>query len=116
MKILSYVLIVLSLIVLGAHFLRYGNMLGVLGALVLIGMLFVRQAWVARLIQVILVLGALEWVRTLFVMARWRAAQGEPFVRMVVILGIVAAVTLCSALLFQLPALNRIYGLGSSRK
>lgn len=116
MKILSYVLIVLSLIVLGAHFLRYGNMLGVLGALVLIGMLFVRQAWVARLIQAILVLGALEWVRTLFVMARWRAAQGEPFVRMVVILGIVAAVTLCSALLFQLPALKRIYALGSSRK
>ena len=35
----------------------------------------------------------------------------QPATRMIVILGVVAAVTFCSALLFQSPALKRIYRL-----
>ena len=111
MKALLYVPIILSLIVLGAHFLRYGSMLGVGGAFVLITLLFVRRAWVARLVQIVLVLGGLEWFRTLYMLARWRASQGEPFMRMAVILGIVAAITLGSALLFQSHTLRKTYRL-----
>ena len=109
MKTLLYIPIVLSLVVLGAHFMRYGNMLGVLGALVLIGLLFVRRPWVARLVQVVLVLGAAEWLRTLYTLAKWRAAQGEPFARMAIILGVVASVTLASALLFESSTLRGVY-------
>lgn len=90
---------------------RYGNMLGAVGALVLLGLLFIRRSWVARLVQFVLILGAVEWFRTLYVLARWRTAQGEPFVRMVVILGIVAAITLGSALLFQSHTLRKTYRL-----
>ena len=61
-KAALYVPVVLSLVVLGAHFMRYGDTLFVAGALLLIVLLFVRQPWVARLMQVVLVLGALEWV------------------------------------------------------
>ena len=111
MKALLYVPIVLSLIVLGAHFMRYGNMLGVVGALVLIGLLFIRSSWVARLVQIVLILGAAEWLRTLYALARWRTAQGEPFVRMVVILGIVSLITFGSALLFQSKTLRKTYRL-----
>jgi hypothetical protein len=39
-----------------------------------------------------------------------RALHGQPYGRMLVILGIVATVTLCSALLFQSATLKRIYG------
>lgn len=109
MTVLLYVPIVLSLAVLGAHFLRYDSMIGVAGSLVLIGFLFIRQAWVARLVQVALVLGAVEWLRTLYVLAQWRASQGEPATRMIVILGSVAVVTFCSALLFQSTTLKKIY-------
>jgi hypothetical protein len=109
-KVLLYVPIVLSLVVLGAHFLRYGSSVGVFAALLLIGLLFVRQPWVARFVQVMLVLGALEWLRTLYELAHIRALHGQPYGRMIVILGFVAAVTLCAALLFQSPALKRIYG------
>jgi len=111
LKVLIYVPVVLSLVVLGAHFMRYGNFIGVFGSLVLIALLFVRRPWVARLMQVVLILGALEWVRTLYELAQVRAAHGQPFTRMIVILGVVAAVTFCSALLFQTPALKRIYRL-----
>lgn len=112
MKALFYVPVVLSLVILGAHFLRSGNEIGVAASLVLIGLLFIRQAWAARLIQVALVLGALEWLRTLYTLAQWRASQGEPVARMVAIIGAVAAVTFFSALLFQSKTLNKVYRLG----
>ena len=110
-KVLIYVPVVLSLVILGAHFMRYGNSIGVFGSLVLIALLIVRRPWVARLMQVVLMLGALEWVRTLYELAQVRAAHGQPFTRMIVILGVVVAVTFCSALLFQSSAFKRIYRL-----
>ena len=110
-KILLYVPIVLSLTVLGAHFMRYGNWIGVFGSLLVIALLFVQRPWAARVIQVVLLLGALEWARTLYELVQIRAAHGQPFMRMVMIIGVVQTVTLLSALLFQTPVLKRIYGL-----
>ena len=110
-KVLVYVPVILSLVILGAHFMRYGNSMGVVGALALIALLIVRRPWVARLMQFVLILGALEWVRTLYELVQVRAALGQPFTRMMIILGIVAAVTFCSALLFQSPVLKKIYRL-----
>jgi len=106
---LIYLPVVLSIVVLGAHFLRFGNMIGVAGALVLIALLFVRQPWTARLVQIVLVLGALEWVRTLIELVQVRVGFGQPYTRMAIILGVVFAVTLCSALLFETRAMKRIY-------
>jgi hypothetical protein len=110
-KVLIYIPVVLSLVILGAHFMRWGNAIGVFGSLALITLLIVRRPWVARLMQVVLILGALEWVRTLYELVQVRAAHGQPFIRTIVILGVVVAVTFCSALLFQSPALKRIYRL-----
>jgi hypothetical protein len=108
-KVLVYVPVVLSLVVLGAHFMRYGYSIVVFGLLALIALLFVRRPWVARLTQIVLILGALEWVRTLYELLQVRAANGEPATRMTVILGVVVVITFCSALLFQSPVLKRIY-------
>ena len=110
-KVLLYVPVVLSILVLGAHFLRYGNSIGVLVALLLVALLFLRRPWVARLMQVVLVLGTLAWLRTMYELGHIRALHGQPYGRMLVILGIVAAITLCSALLFQSKTLRKIYGL-----
>ena len=106
-KTLLYIPIVLSLVVLGAHFMRFGSQLGVAG----LALLFLRRPWVARLAQVALVLGTIEWVHTLYEMVQLRVAFGQPYTRLVVILGTVAAITLCSALLFQAKELKRIYRL-----
>ena len=110
MRVLLYIPIVLSLVVLAAHFLRYGSSIGVFAALLLIGLLFLRQPWVPRVMQVVLVLGTIEWLRTMYEIAHMRSLHGQPYGRMLVILGIVAAVTLCSALLFQSATLKKIYG------
>lgn len=110
-KVLLYIPVALSLILLGAHFLRYGSFVGVFAAVLLVALLFLRRPWVARGMQLVLTLGTLEWLRTMYELAHIRALHGQPYGRMLVILGIVAGVTLCSALLFQTRSLRRIYGL-----
>jgi hypothetical protein len=109
----SYILIVLSLLVLGAHFLRDGFDVGVAVCVGLIALLFVRRAWAARVVQLALVLGAFEWVLTLYTLAQVRLAHGMPATRMVIILAAVVLVTLISALLFQTSALKKTYKLDS---
>jgi hypothetical protein len=111
MKRLLYVPIVLSLVVLGAHFLRDANNLGVAASVGLIGLLFVKRPVAARVVQGALLLGALEWVWTIYDLVQVRTAMGMPATRMMVILGIVAAVTALSAGLLQTKSLKRIYGL-----
>jgi len=101
-----------SLLVLGAHFLRGGNVVLVALVLVALGLLGVRRPWAARFVQVALLLGALEWVRSLVQLAGWRVQTGQPATRLVVILGSVALFTGLSALVFRTPSVRRRFGLG----
>lgn len=104
--------VVLSLVVLGAHFLRAGNLVLVAAVLLVVALLLaVRRPWVARAAQATLALGALEWGRTLALLATERAGAGGPVLRLVVILGVVTAATALSALLFATARLRRAYGL-----
>lgn len=111
MKALFHVPIVLSLLLLGAHFLRFDFNIGVIGIAVLIVLLFLRTPWVARLAQITLLAGAVEWAYTLYQFAQLRAAEGEPYTRLAVILGAVILVAVGSALLFQTQTMKAIYGL-----
>ena len=108
-KVLLFTPVVLAIAVLGAHYLRYDHQAGVIAACALLALLFLRRPWVARLTQVILVFGAFEWLRTLFMLAQMREAMGQPYLRMAVILGAVAAVTLAAALVFETRSLKSIY-------
>ena len=110
---LQMVLVVLSLLLLGAHFARAGALPVVVAIILLIALLFVRRPWTARVVQVVLVLGALEWLRTLYNLVIVRMEVGQPFLRLATILGAVAAVTLLAALALQKGALGRAYGLGN---
>ncbi|MEJ2256025.1 MAG: hypothetical protein P8X98_03325 [Woeseiaceae bacterium] len=110
-RILLYVPIVLSLVILAAHFLRYGNAFGVAGVVVLVVLLWVRRPFAARALQLALILGAAEWGYTLYRLAQFRAAMDLPATRMVIILGAVVALTFCSALLFETAELRKAYRL-----
>jgi len=107
---LQLVPVVLSLLVLGAHFLRAGNPL-LLIVLLVLALLGVRRPWAARVVQTTLVIGALEWCRTLFNLAFERINERQPAGRLVVILGSVALVTLLSSLIFQTRTARRVYKL-----
>ena len=104
-----FTVVVLSLLMLGAHFMRYSNDIGVAFSVAPIALLFVRKPWAARVVQVVLVLGAIEWTTTLVGLVQMRMAQGMPATRLAIILGVVIVVTIAAALLFETPAMKRVY-------
>jgi len=87
----------LALLVLLAHFYRAGLAFLVPVCIGLTALLFVRLAWVPRVVTLALLLAAAEWLRTLAVLAGARIEAGQPFVRLVVILAGVALLTLLGA-------------------
>ena len=98
-------------VVLAAHFLFHGNLLLVLLALALIGLMSVKRPWAARVVQAGLLLGSAEWVRTVLVRISERRALGQPYGRFALILGLVAVITAASAFLFSTRTLRRRFGL-----
>ena len=100
---------VLSALVLAAHFLRRGQVFPCALCLAAAALVFVRRAWVPRALQAFLVLGAALWLALLPAMVRERIHDGEPWARLVAILGGVAAVALAAALLMKSQLVKRHY-------
>lgn len=105
----------LSLLVLGAHFLRRAALVPMMLCVVLLALMWVRRSWAARTLQAALLLGAVEWGRTLSTLLPERQAAGEPWERMAAILGAVGLIALLSALAFEHPALRRRFGRAPDR-
>jgi len=109
MNLLRLLPVILSLLLLAAHFYRAGLAPLTVLCVALPLLLFLRQAWVPRLFQVLLVIGALEWLRALYGFAAMRIAFGEPWTRLAVILGAVALFTGCSGLVFRCSKIRARY-------
>jgi len=101
MNVLRLLPVILSFLLLAAHFYRMGLLSFAVLCVALPFLLFLRQAWVPRLLQVLLLLGALEWLRALYGFAAMRIAFGEPWLRLAIILGAVALFTGLSGLVFR---------------
>jgi hypothetical protein len=92
-----YVPVVLSAVLIAAHFLRGGNILVTIACLAAPLLLLLRKPVVTIVVQLMLVIAAVEWLRTAFTIAQERAVTGAPATRMFVILGSVSLFTLLSA-------------------
>lgn len=116
MNFVRLIPVLLSALLMAAHFSRADITPLVWLSLAFPLILLVRRPWVARLTVVLLVIAGAEWIRTLLTIAGRRQADGDPWLRMAVILGAVAAATLASALVFRNKHLRIRYGLdpGSS--
>lgn len=105
-----YVPAVLSCLVLAAHFLRWGNLLGGLACLALPAVaLLSRQRWALRAWQVLLAAGTLVWLTTAVTLGSERISAGQPYLRMTLILGAVAALSAVSAWLLSRPSVAGRY-------
>lgn len=93
--------VILSCLVLGAHFSRAELLPLVIFCAMFPFILLVKARWVPLIMQVFLVLGTLEWVRTILVLVKERLSQGQDWLRMALILGGVALFTLLSVLVFR---------------
>ncbi len=109
MNLLRLLPVLISFLLIAAHFFRAGQTVIVILLLALLLLLLVRNAWVPRVIQLVLVLSAFEWLRVLFAIASVRMHMGEPWLRMAFILGAVALFTALSGLVFRTAALRARY-------
>ena len=115
MNFLKLLPVILSFMLLGAHFYRSGLTALTAACIALPFLLLLPKPWVARLMQIVLVIGALEWLRALYFFAAMRVAFGEPWTRLALILGAVAMFTALSAMVFQSKGLRQRYGMVGSR-
>jgi hypothetical protein len=102
----------LAFALLAAHFYRASAWLPLSCCVVLALLLPLRRAWVPRLVQGCLIAGTGEWLWTAFDLVQQRVALGQPWLRLVFILGLVALLTAASALVFRSPALRARYAGG----
>lgn len=93
----------LSLLLLGAHFLRDGALVAVGLCLLLVPVAFVRRAPAVFLTRGVLLIGAGLWISTAVAIARARLDAGAPWIRMAVILAAVALFALVAAWLLPGP-------------
>lgn len=107
MNFLRLLPVFISFLLLAAHFLRSGQTIIVIALLLLPLLLLLRNAWVPRVIQLVLLLGAFEWLWTLYSVAQIRIGLGMPWMRMAIILGVVALFTVLSCLVFRTGALRK---------
>jgi len=101
----------IALLLLAAHFVHAGLWPIAAACIAATALLAVPRAWAARTLQCVLAMGAIEWVLTAAMIAQLRAAHGQPYLRMLVILGAVCVLTVVAALVFQHSALRRRFGL-----
>ena len=90
-----------ALLLLGAHFLRFGQLALVALCLLLLVPLFVPRCGAQALVAGALVLGALVWLWTLVGDVQQRLTFGMPWLRLALILGAVAAFTAWAAWLVR---------------
>lgn len=108
--------VLISYLIIAAHFLRNGNIFVVAIYLFLLLSLLVRHSFVARVVQVSLVLAGIEWILTTIVLVNDRITQGTPWIRLAIILGTVVCFTFASAGVFFLKNLAERYQLSSKKK
>lgn len=97
MNLLRLLPVIISALLLAAHFLRAGLLGLVLVSLAFPLLLLFRLRWVTRAVQLILLLGALEWLRTAIGLIDERRSSGREWAVAAFILLAVAAFTAASA-------------------
>jgi len=106
--------VMISFLLLAAHFYRAGQAILAGLCIAVLALLLLKETWVPRFFQIALMLAALEWIRTLYIFAQIRIESGQPWVRLAIILGLVALLTALSALVFKARSLRCRYGLPDS--
>ncbi len=103
------VLIILSYILLSAHFLRDGEIALTLFYLFIPFLLFIKKRWSIIVVQIFTYGGVLVWFYTLYVLINVRMSLGIPWVRMAIILVAVIILTLISGLLLNSQVVKEKY-------
>lgn len=100
---------IFSSILLAAHFSRIQQDWMALLALIFPFILLIKRKWIIRIYQIYLVFGGIIWIERLIFLRGVRISEERPWIRLVIILGVVVLITLLSAFLLQNRKLWRVY-------
>ena len=109
MNVVKLLPVIVSMLLLAAHFYRAGQEVMVFFSIALPLILLIRRPWVVRVMQAVLVMGALEWTRTVIRLAQMRMEMGAPWGRLALILSVVAVFTTGSTFVFTARSLRKRY-------
>lgn len=109
MIFLRLIPVILSFLVLSAHFSRDNMTLLMVISLVFPFLLFVQKAWVPKVFQITLILGAFEWLRSLYFYIQAYEQKDLSWNKLALIIGSVAIFTALSALVFKSKAIKKRY-------
>ncbi len=101
--------LMLAALVLGAHFLRADQVGLTAACIVFPAILMIRSRWVLRTIRIMALLAAAWWLLVTYTIFRVRLATDQPWLRMVLIMLAVAALTALVGRLFRSPQVQAHY-------
>ena len=104
MKILP---IILCFLLLAAHFGRANLLILQILSILIPFLLFWKTKIAAFIIQACLILAGIEWIRTAVYYARIRIENGEPWLRLAIILGSVAVLNFATILVFRTKSMKK---------
>src|SRR5215213_7892734 len=108
MRVIAPLIVVAAALLLLAAHLAHAGSLPLAGlAMFSIAMLAVPYRWAARTLQAVLAVATIEWALTTYTLAQMRVAHGQPYLRLVLILGLVTLFSAVATFVFELPALRR---------
>jgi hypothetical protein len=101
--------LILSAVLLAAHFLRSFDLIPMLFCLAAPFLLLIKKRWVLRILQALTVVSALIWLYALYGIVQERIFEGRSWVASAIILGIVAALSLFSGWFLNSPKIRDNY-------
>lgn len=110
MTILRLLPVILSALLIAAHFKRADMIVIALLCIAIPAILLTRKIWAVRVVQLFLILSALEWIRTLVYLVQLRIEHDQDWMRLAVILATVALFTACSSLVFKNSTIKKLFG------
>jgi hypothetical protein len=101
--------LILSALLLAAHFLRSFDIIPMLFCILAPFLLLIKKRWVLYILQSLTVVSALVWMYTLYGIIQERTFEGRSWTASAIILGVVAAFTLFSGWLLNSPKVKDNY-------
>jgi hypothetical protein len=103
--------VIFCFLLMAAHFGRANILILQVVSLIIPFLLFWKNRISVIIIQTFLVISGFEWIRTLVYYAKLRAANGEAWLRLAIILGVVALLNFGAVLIFRSRSLKESYRL-----
>lgn len=109
MIILRLLPVLLSFLLIAAHFSRADQTIMVIISLAIPFLLLIKKRAIIRIMQIVLLLAAAEWIRAMLSYIEVRKLSGDDWTRLAIILSVVAILTAASGLIFQNKTILKMY-------